>query len=59
MLEEGAEGFEGGMNARKYGSITQVSKATATRDLQELLVIGVLKSHDGAGGRSTSYKINL
>lgn len=59
MLEDGPVGFEGGMNARKYGSLTQVSKATATRDLQELIAIGVLNSPEGARGRSTSYEINL
>lgn len=59
MLEEGPGGFVGGMNARKYGSLAQVSKATATRDLQELLEIGVLKSSEGGRGRSTSYIINL
>jgi Fic family protein len=59
MLEDGPEGFEGGMNARKYGSITQVSKATATRDLQELLAMAAVKSLEGAGGRSTSYQISL
>jgi len=59
MLEEGPGGFVGGMNARKYVSLAQVSKATATRDLQELLEIGVLKSSEGGRGRSTSYIINL
>jgi Fic family protein len=59
MLEEGPGGFVGGMNARKYISLAQVSKATATRDLQELLKIGVLKSSEGGRGRSTSYIINL
>jgi Fic family protein len=36
MLEEGPDGFEGGMNAKKYMTITGASKATATRDLQDL-----------------------
>ncbi len=36
MLEEGPDGFEGGMSAKKYMTITGASKATATRDLQEL-----------------------
>lgn len=57
MLEEGPEGFKGGMSAQKYIRITGVSKATATRDLQDLankgafVVIG--------GGRSTRYDVNL
>ena len=37
MLEEGEGGFKGGMSAKKYMSITKTSKATATRDLQELV----------------------
>jgi len=57
MLEQGPKGFAGGMNASKYVSITKASKATATRDLQDLLemdafvVIG--------GGRSTRYEVKL
>ncbi|MBC7759671.1 MAG: Fic family protein [Phormidesmis sp. FL-bin-119] len=59
MLEEGSESFEGGMNARKYSSITQISKATATRDLQDLVQRGVFVSIEGVGGRSTAYTIPL
>src|SRR5262249_5898397 len=33
LLEEGPKGFDGGLHAGKYGSMTKVSKATATRDL--------------------------
>ena len=36
MFDAGPEGFEGGMNAKKYTSIIRTSKATATRDLQYL-----------------------
>ena len=36
LLDEGLKGFEGGMSAKKYMSITGASKATATRDLQDL-----------------------
>ena len=59
MLDEGPNGFEGGMNASKYGSITKVSKATATRDLQELLEIKAFVLLGEAGGRSTRYQINF
>ena len=59
MLEEGPNGFAGGMNARKYIGITKTSKATATRDLQQLIEIGGFIPANPAGGRSTSYKINL
>jgi Fic family protein len=57
MLEEGPKGFTGGMNAKKYGSLCKVSKATATRDLQYLLEIDAFTV--SRGGRSTSYSVNL
>lgn len=57
MLEEGPKGFEGGMNARKYSGITKVSKATATRDLQDLATRNIFVA--SGGGRSTSYQVNL
>lgn len=57
MLEEGIKGFEGGMNAKKYISISHTSKATATRDLQDLVEKTIFIS--SGGGRSTSYTINL
>jgi Fic family protein len=56
MFDAGAEGFEGGMNATKYASITKISKATATRDLQYLLEEKVFVME--GGGRSTSYFLN-
>lgn len=57
MLEEGLDGFEGGMNARKYVAITKTSRATATRDLQELVDLGALLTI--GGGHSTRYELNL
>jgi Fic family protein len=56
MLES-PDGFESGMNTRKYMSITKTSKATATRDLQQLAGLQVLYSR--GGGRSTCYSVNL
>ncbi|MEM6526482.1 MAG: DeoR family transcriptional regulator, partial [Bacteroidota bacterium] len=52
-----SQGFEGGMNAKKYMSITKTSKATATRDLQILFEQGVLLR--SGGGRSVSYQVNI
>lgn len=57
MLEAGPDGFEGGMNARKYKNLTEVSKATATRDLQDLAGQGVLLPL--GAGRSARYTLNL
>lgn len=59
MFQEGINGFQGGMNAGKYGKIAKTSKATATRDLQHLLEIGAFILHGNAGGRSTSYQVNF
>ncbi|WP_447965615.1 Fic family protein [Nitrospira sp. Ecomares 2.1] len=57
MLEEGPSGFTGGINAKKYMAIAHTSKATATRDLQDLVAQGALTLV--GGGRSTRYEINL
>ncbi len=57
MLKEGPQGFEGGMSAKKYMSIAGTSKATATRDLQDLAEKGIFVPT--GGGRSTHYQINL
>ena len=57
MLEEGPKGFKGGMSAKKYISMTQASKATATRDLQDLARRGIFVAV--GGGRSTRYEIDL
>ena len=57
MLEEGREGFKGGMNVKKYISITNTSKATATRDLQQLVDMHAFENK--GIGRSTSYDINI
>lgn len=57
MLEAGHPGFEGGMNARKYVSLTGTSKATATRDLQDLVAKNIFKPI--GGGRSTRYELRI
>ncbi len=42
MCREGPNGFQGGLSAEKYIIITGASKATATRDLSELVTLGAL-----------------
>lgn len=42
MFKEGIEGFAGGLSAEKYLKITKTSRATATRDLQDLVEKGAL-----------------
>jgi Fic family protein len=55
MLENGTQGFEGGMTAKKYITIAKTSKATATRDLQHLYEIGVFQQI--GAGRSVRYEL--
>ncbi len=43
ILDEGIEGFKGGLNAQKYQAISGASPATTTRDLQELVDLKALK----------------
>lgn len=57
MMQAGTKGFEGGMSAKKYMSITDTSKATATRDLQHMHAIGAFKQI--GSGRSVRYELNL
>ena len=48
LLDAGDGGFEGGMNAEKYIKMTSTSKATATRDLADMVAKGQLWT-SGAG----------
>ncbi|MCL1850905.1 MAG: DUF4172 domain-containing protein [Bacteroidetes bacterium] len=57
MLDAGKDGFEGGMTAKKYISITKTTKTTATRDLTELVELGILTQN--LAGRSTNYTLDL
>lgn len=57
MFDAGKDGFEGGMTAKKYISISKTTKATATRDLQELVELGILLQN--LAGRSTNYILNI
>jgi len=56
LLDSAGDGFLQGINASKYQSLAKVSKATATRDLVDLLEKGCIKQLPGRG-RSTRYVI--
>ena len=45
MLREGPKGFEGGLSAGNYVSISGASPATATRDLADMVAKGALVRH--------------
>lgn len=42
IFREGIDGFKGGLSAENYISLTKTSRATATRDLQDLVAMGAL-----------------
>ena len=42
MFREGLDGFKGGLSAANYITIADTSRATATRDLQELVALGAM-----------------
>lgn len=56
LLDTQGEAFTEGINASKYRSLTKVSKATATRELADLLQKNCLTKLPG-GGRSTRYAV--
>ena len=57
MFREGIDGFKGGLSAENYIGIGKTSRATATRDLQDLVEKGALTR---AGQlRHTRYFLNL
>lgn len=57
MFREGIDGFKGGLSAENYISITKTSRATATRDLQDLVDKGALRR---AGERRYArYYLNI
>lgn len=57
IFHEGPTGFKGGLSAENYIAITKASRATATRDLNNLVQMGALTKSGEL--RHTRYKINL
>jgi hypothetical protein len=49
MFDAGPDGFEGEVHARKHIGLTRASKATATRDLQELVRMGAMVTEGQPG----------
>ena len=57
MFREGIAGFKGGLSAENYIAITGTSRATATRDLQDLVEkLALTKTGKGKG---TRYRLKL
>ena len=57
MFAEGPNGFKGGLSAEKYIAITKTTRATATRDLTDLVEKGALVKSGEL--RHTRYRLNL
>ena len=57
MLEAGPGRFEGGLTLRKYVSMTRASRATAFRDMDDLVKKGMLVSE--GTGRATYYNLAI
>jgi Fic family protein len=57
MFREGIDGFRGGLSAENYIAISQTSRATATRDLQDLVEKGALTKTGEL--RHTRYHLKL
>src|SRR5258708_37535958 len=57
MFREGIDGFEGGLSAENYVSITKATRATATRDLRGLVKKGALLRTGQL--KHTRYHLNI
>jgi Fic family protein len=57
MFREGIDGFRGGLSAENYIAISRTSRATATRDLQDLVEKGALTKTGEL--RHTRYHLKL
>jgi hypothetical protein len=57
LLDAGKDGFEGGLTTRKFVSLAGVSRATAFREMDQLVKSGILKQNPGRG-RNASYDLN-
>jgi Fic family protein len=57
MLDAGKGGFTGGLTTRKYVSLAKVSRATAFREIDHLMKLGIIMQNPGRG-RSASYELN-
>lgn len=56
LIEAEPEGWQGGLSNANYRAISKTSKATAARDLADLVARGLIDQSE-AGGRSTRYRL--
>ena len=58
LLDITKKDFEGGVNVKKYISMTKTSPATAKRDIADLVDKGLLAKVSGSAGRNTRYELS-
>lgn len=58
VLNKLLDGFEGKLTSVKWAKLAKCSKDTAVRDINDLISKDILQK-EPAGGRSTSYELNL
>jgi len=57
LLDVGVDGFEGGLNTKKYIFIAKTSTATAKRDIADLVSKNLIEQVEGTAGRNVRYVI--
>jgi Fic family protein len=55
LVDAGPDGFQGGMTTQKYASMTHCSRATAFRELADLVEMGILERT--GQGRAVKYQL--
>lgn len=59
LLDAGVGNFQGGINTRKYASLTKTSKPTASREIKDLVDKKCLIKISGTAGRNISYEVKM
>lgn len=57
IFDVGMQKFEGGLSTKKYISITKTSKATAVRDMAQLVAFGCIRQIENTSGRNIRYEV--
>jgi Fic family protein len=47
------------VSTKKYISLTKVSKATAVKDISQLVEYGCIKKIEGSNGRNIRYELDI
>jgi Fic family protein len=58
MINKLMDDFDGKLTSSKWAKMTKCSSDTALRDINELIVLQILRK-EAAGGRSTNYELNF